>query len=297
LEVKRLKLALCAEETSHEVTRITLSQLKNTLQEELTLKKNSFKITDEASSQPMNQQRSSNREIGTKIFKDILYSIRYFTYPLVSLKQHYKITNKLFLGMDGLSHLTLKTFIGESEFKNIWLRASAEVKELIIFMWHIGDLHIEKGIVETYIASPICYIIRYITRSYQMMMSHHRNFFTNELLIKPIRPQRRNDYTNMQIITRFLSKNKSRFQNAIIELKEFDKEFFYKIKDRWLDFLQKHYSNFPMTIRKVDFIESFQHMYQNTKTQIFTYNEFDFTVVYPNLNIPHHDPRNFRYFT
>jgi len=98
-------------------------------------------------------------------------------------------------------------------------------------MWHIGDLQIKKGVVETYIASPIYYFIRYITCSYQMMVSHHKIFFANDSLMKPLKSRGRNDETNIQTISRFLFKNQSIFQKALNDLKEFDKAFYHKIKD------------------------------------------------------------------
>jgi len=115
LEVKRLQRALCAEEASHEVTRITVQQLQNILQDDIPKisKKNSINlnITNEASSRPNRDQQKSNLEVQAKVFKDILFNIRSFAYPPISLHQHYKITSKLFWGMDGLIHLTYKTLI------------------------------------------------------------------------------------------------------------------------------------------------------------------------------------------
>jgi hypothetical protein len=94
-------------------------------------------------------------------FRDILQSIQNYTYRPVSLKQHYELTRKITLGINGLSHLTSRTQIQHKDFHDIWKQANPSLKELLIFMWHMGDLYIEDGVIETISAAPVCYVIRY----------------------------------------------------------------------------------------------------------------------------------------
>jgi len=47
LEVKRLQMALCAEEASHGVTHITLQQLRNTFKNNISNDSKNNSITDE----------------------------------------------------------------------------------------------------------------------------------------------------------------------------------------------------------------------------------------------------------
>jgi len=91
-----------------------------------------------------------------------------------------------------------------------------------------------------------------------MIINHYKAFFGNELLIKPLRPQGKNGSKNVEVISTFLSKNHSTFQRGITKLIEFDRGFYHKVKDGWLDLLHKQHANFPITLRKIDFIEAFE---------------------------------------
>jgi len=123
-KIKRLKLLLCAKEAFHKVIRILLEQVQNTSSKEVPEDKIFItpKTTDEASSQinkdPL-KLHSHNKEKENKIFHDILQNIRYFSFPPISLKQHYEITSRLFLGIHGLPHLTYKHIINNQDFKTI----------------------------------------------------------------------------------------------------------------------------------------------------------------------------------
>lgn len=49
----------------------------------------------------------------------------------------------------------------------------------------IGNFCLEKGIIEAYTTSPLCYVMRYIVCSYLMIQSLYKAYFANESLIKP----------------------------------------------------------------------------------------------------------------
>lgn len=116
LEVKKLKSALCAEETSHEVTKLTFQQ------------------TEVPQCYNVNSNTPNANACIMRQFRKFLLNVLSYVFPPISLRQHYEMTRYIILGINGLAHLSSQTQIRHQEFHTIWTKANQTTKVLLVFM-------------------------------------------------------------------------------------------------------------------------------------------------------------------
>lgn len=60
--------------------------------------------------------------------------------------------------MEGFYHISYQHVFTKTKFQFIWEDVAQQSKELLTFMWYIGELCLKKSIIEVY-TSTMCYVI------------------------------------------------------------------------------------------------------------------------------------------
>lgn len=127
----------------------------------------------------------------TSIYQQMLTQIA----PLKTIMQCYHALKGLNLLVSQIPLLKDGMTLTKPQFERIWKAADAPAKDLLSFMWAVGDLQLPTGIMEVVTASPPFYIGRFILRTLCFIAHHHfsnPNHTPNQQALPILRPYHTN---------------------------------------------------------------------------------------------------------
>lgn len=180
----------------------------------------------------------------TKGLENALLALHHLP-PPISIKQIYHSTRDLVLMKSRLPCLQPRAKLTKEEFKNMWEQAQPEAKDVVAFMWAIGEFDVPIGVIEIVTSNPSFYISRYCIRAVAQIAKHHQKFYANpthksELPLLPPYGER-----EVAIIHGLIAKSGAEHEDTLEDYAKEELIFFQEV-GRCQQWLKKYHSySFP----------------------------------------------------
>ena len=184
---------------------------------------------------------------------NIFYQMLKHSQPLESIMQYHRVYGGLHLLLSDIPLLKPGCHLDFTQMQEIWSHANAAAKDLLVFMWSLGELKTPLGVMETLAGSPTFYIRRYVFRC-MVLLGQHRNI--TQLPREPFPTLR--SYTHSQFITvrEFQRNNMHCFDQALVTLATEDTAICYEAVQLYQALVNKHPPGtiFPTLTQLKDFV-------------------------------------------
>lgn len=104
---------------------------------------------------------------------EIFYQILKHSQPLLTIMQYHRAYGGLHLLLSNIPLLKPGCQLEFSQIQEIWSHADAAARDMLAFMWSLGELKAPLGVMETLTGSPTFYIRRYILRCLALLSTQH----------------------------------------------------------------------------------------------------------------------------
>jgi hypothetical protein len=166
--------------------------------------------------------------------------------PPISIFQYYQAFKPQILQRSNLPDIRLK-----SQFKIMWTGANPPAKDLIVFMWVLKDLIVQKGVVETITTNPCFYLTRFCTGAVIHISQHHIEFYTdieNWNSLPQIEPY---DLETTNEIQKMANENFPEFLSALDELAQEETTQLHESIQQHQNLSRKYPDSFPITFQRI----------------------------------------------
>ena len=146
---------------------------------------------------------------------EVFYQILKHSQPLETIMQYHRAYGGLYLLLNDIPLLKPRCQLDFSQMQEIWSHADAAAKDMLVFVWSLGELKAPLGVIETLTGSPGFYIRRYVLRCIVLLGQQHN------MMKIPREPfPTLKSYTHSQFITvkDFYRSNMHCFDQALVTL-------------------------------------------------------------------------------
>ena len=171
--------------------------------------------------------------------------------PPISIFQYYKAYKPLILQASSLPNLKNGTEISEELFQMMWVKANAEARDLLVFMWILKDLTAHKGVVEVTTENPNFYLTRFCAKALTHITHHHEDFYNNidnRKSLPQIQPYEPEIIKEIQDLS---SSKFPQFLTALDELAQEDTKLLHEVSHQHHNLIRKFPDSFPQAFHRI----------------------------------------------